>query len=154
MTEQDQTNGGAPAEPTNADREEAQRLHDDIKSRETPELIGKITEFQQAVAAEALEAGGAMLPEGLTPEIMAQASAMERRVAPTVRQVFGTCLRGMLVSAPGVPPQVLLAVVAWQMGNLLATAFNADLATTLTIRKNLKDGFADGITKAPIFRRN
>ena len=82
MTEQDQTNGGAPAEPTNADREEAQRLHDDIKSRETPELIGKITEFQQAVAAEALEAGGAMLPEGLTPEIMAQASAMERRVAP------------------------------------------------------------------------
>jgi hypothetical protein len=123
------------------------RLVDVMKSRETPELIDKITETQHKVAAEALQPE---LPPGVTAEVIAQATAMEQAAGPVVRQVIGTVLRGLLVLSPGVPPQVLLAIIAWQTGNLLAGAFQSDLATTLTIRKNIKDGFADGITKTPI----
>ena len=67
-----------------------------------------------------------------------------------IRQVIGTMMRGLMVSAPGVPPHVLLNAIAWQTGNLMAGAIQGDLATVLSLRKGFKDAFADGISKSAI----
>lgn len=67
-----------------------------------------------------------------------------------IRQVVGTMIRGLLVSCPGVPPHVILSVVAWQTGNLIADAMVADLKTQFELRKTFKDSFHDGVKQAPL----
>lgn len=71
-------------------------------------------------------------------------------IGPAVGQVIGTMIRGLLVSAPGVPPHVLLHAIAWQTGNMLASTIQADLSTLLSMRKSFKEAFHDGVTKAKI----
>jgi hypothetical protein len=115
----------------------------------SPELTEKAAKAF-ADGADGAEEQQAKLPEGVTPEVFAAATAMERKVGPVVRQVLGIVIRGLLVSSPGVPPNVLLGIMAWQTGNLLAGAFQADLGTTLMVRKQLKEGFAEGIAKTPV----
>lgn len=77
-------------------------------------------------------------------------SQLEKMIDPVVRQVVGTVVRGLLVSAPGVPPHVLLNVIARQTGSLLAGALTADLATVLQLRKGFKDAFAAGVQNEKI----
>ena len=55
-----------------------------------------------------------------------------------------------MVACPGVPPQLVLNMIAWQTGNMLAGGFQADLSSTLMVRKGIKEAFADGIAKAKI----
>ena len=66
-----------------------------------------------------------------------------------VRLVLGTLIRGLLTS-PGIPPHLLLASIAKQTGEILATAITADLPTTLSLRKQWKDAFTQAVTKAPL----
>jgi hypothetical protein len=66
-----------------------------------------------------------------------------------VRLVLGTLVRGILTSQ-GVPPHLLLASIAKQTGEILATAITADLPTTLSLRKQWKDAFTTAVTKAPM----
>lgn len=75
---------------------------------------------------------------------------LEQQVDPIVRQIVGNTIRGLLVSCPGVPPHILLNSIARQTGSLLAGAFTADLATTLSMRKGLKDAFGNAIAKEKI----
>ncbi len=77
-------------------------------------------------------------------------SQVEKMIDPVVRQVVGTVVRGLLVSAPGVPPHVLLNAIARQTGSLLAGAVTADLATVLSLRKGFKDAFAAGVQNEKI----
>jgi len=83
-----------------------------------------------------------------TPEQLATLANQLDALGGPVRQVVGTVLRGLLVSAPGVAPHVLLNVVAWQTGNLLAGAIQAELTTHFELRKGFKEAFADGIQKS------
>ena len=78
-------------------------------------------------------------------------SQLEKMIDPVVRQVVGTVVRGLLVSAPGVPPHVLLNVIARQTGSLLAGALTADLATVTAAPEGLgKDAFAAGVQNEKI----
>jgi hypothetical protein len=85
-----------------------------------------------------------------TPEMMAAAQAAANALGPIVRQAFGMMLRGTLVSSPGVHPTMILNIVAWQMGNLLAGSVSSDINTLAIVRKGIQSAFADGIQKAPI----
>lgn len=67
-----------------------------------------------------------------------------------VRQVLGVLIRGLMVSAPGVPPEVLVNAIARQTGALLATSITGDLSSVLGVRKGFKDAFADGVAKTPV----
>jgi hypothetical protein len=87
-------------------------------------------------------------PQPITPE--AAASAIEQQLDPVVRQVIGTMIRGLLVSAPGIQPHILLNSIARQTGSLLAGAVTSDLATVLTLRKGMKDAFGNGVAKEKI----
>jgi hypothetical protein len=75
-------------------------------------------------------------------------SKVEAAIEPAVRQVVGTVLRGILVSAPGVPAHMLLNAVARVTGNLLADSLAGDLQTLLRLRKGFKDAFAEGVQAA------
>ncbi len=68
----------------------------------------------------------------------------------SIRQVLTVTMRGMQATFTGIQPQVLMNMIAWQTGNLLASSFQADLAPTLMIRKGIKESFADGMEKAKI----
>jgi hypothetical protein len=83
----------------------------------------------------------------VTPEQQAQIKALNDLNGP-VRQVVGTVIRGLLVSCPNVPPHVILSVIAFQAGNLIADAIVADLSTQFQLRKGFKEAFADGIKAA------
>lgn len=76
------------------------------------------------------------------------ASKVEAAIEPAIRQVIGTMVRGLLVSAPGIPAHMVLNAVARQTGNLLADALAGDLSTLLRIRKGFKDAFAEGVQVA------
>jgi hypothetical protein len=84
----------------------------------------------------------------ISPE--AATSAIEQQLDPVVRQVVGTVIRGLLVSAPGVPPHLLLNSIARQTGSLLAGAITADLATVLSMRKGFKDAFGNGVAREKV----
>jgi hypothetical protein len=82
-----------------------------------------------------------------------QQMPIERMIAlldPAVSQVIGTMVRGLLVSAPGCPPHVILNLIAWKTGHFLADAVKADLSALLMLRKGIKDAFDDGIKKTPM----
>ena len=88
--------------------------------------------------------------QGPTMEQAAAATAHWQALSPPVRQVLGTMIRGLLVSAPGIAPHVILSVVAWQAGNLIGEALNADIASAIQLRKMFIDSFSDGVRKAKI----
>ncbi len=77
-------------------------------------------------------------------------SAQLQRLHEPLRQVIGTMIRGLLVSAPGIAPHVLLSAIAWECGNLVAGAVQGDLSTILQLRKSFKNSFDDGVAKAQI----
>jgi hypothetical protein len=86
--------------------------------------------------------------QGPSMEQLAATTAQLEALAGPVRQVIGTFMRGLLVSAPGFPPHIVLSVVAWQTGNLMAEAMQADIASAVQLRKMFMDSFSDGVRKA------
>jgi hypothetical protein len=71
-------------------------------------------------------------------------------INPAIRQVVGVMMRGLLSGCPGVPANVVLSVIAWQVGNLAADTMVADLKTQFALRKSFKDAFEDGVGKAAL----
>ena len=88
--------------------------------------------------------------QGPVSPAVAEAAAALKQIEPVIRQCVGNTLRGLLVSCPGYPPHIIINAIAWQTGNLLAGAFQADLQTAFALRKALNDAFGDGVKKAPI----
>src|SRR5277367_219390 len=84
------------------------------------------------------------------PGAPAPEQVLAAQLDPILTTVLGTMIRGLLVSVPGVRQDLLLSMVAFRTGALLAACFQGDLATLLTIRKNLKDGFDKGVKSAPL----
>jgi hypothetical protein len=70
--------------------------------------------------------------------------------APQIYQYLSIAIRGLLVSAPGADPALMMQLIAHATGHVLSCSFQADLSTVLKIRGNLKTAFADGVTKAQI----
>ena len=87
------------------------------------------------------------LPRALQPMPIDQMIAL---LDPAVSQVIGTMVRGLLVSAPGCPPHIILNLIAWKTGHFLADAVKADLSALLMLRKGIKEAFDDGIRKTPM----
>lgn len=88
-----------------------------------------------------------------TPEQGAAAQTqLEKMITPAIRQVIGTVFRGVLVSSQGVPPHVVLNVIARETGSLLAEAIQGDLMGVLKLRKDFKKAFEDGVTHAKIIQ--
>ena len=86
-----------------------------------------------------------------THEQIAQTQAILDKINPPFQQVLGVVLRGLLTSGPpGIPPHVLMNVIAYQTGSLLAHAIQADIATLAGIRRGFIECFSQGVRAAPI----
>lgn len=66
------------------------------------------------------------------------------------RQIIGVMFRGLLVSAPGIPPDALIRSVARVTGEFCATAIVGDLAPVLVHRKAIKEAFTDAVGRAKV----
>jgi hypothetical protein len=87
--------------------------------------------------------GAAAVPDA-DPAATIQAKA-QAVLDAAVRQVLGTVIRGLLVSAPGTQPHVLLNTIARVTGALCAGAVQADLQVLFQLRKGFKDAFDEGV---------
>lgn len=91
-------------------------------------------------------------PPPLSPEALALVNAQLQQVEQAVRVVVGVVMRGIVASNQGVPPQGVLSVLAWQVGNQMAEALSGDLSALTILRKSFVDAFADGVAKAKLIR--
>jgi hypothetical protein len=96
--------------------------------------------LDQPVPAAKVEAA----PGGAPPTI----DQMVQMLDPQIGVILGTVLRGIIASAPGAPAVVVMNLIAWKTGNLLAQALCADLSTHLKFRTGFKEAFADGMKRA------
>lgn len=86
---------------------------------------------------------------------VAQAQVEQKQVAliqAQVRQVLGITIRGLMVSAPGVPAHVLLGAICHETGNLCAGAVSGMLGAVMEARRGMKDAFDAGVKKAPMLQ--
>jgi hypothetical protein len=88
--------------------------------------------------------------QGPSIEQLAATTAQLEALSGPVRQVIGTVMRGLLVSAPGYAPHIVMSVIAWQAGNIMAEAMQADIASSIQLRKLFMDSFSDGVRKAKL----
>jgi hypothetical protein len=65
-----------------------------------------------------------------------------------IRIVLETMIRGMAASCGGIPPEFLLTVIAWHVGNSLADCVIAPDGHKDRYRSLLRDAFLDGMEKA------
>ena len=91
-------------------------------------------------------------PPGLPPEQMAAITAQLSQVEQMVRVAVSVMLRGIIGSAPNTPPQIVLAGIAWQVGNQMAESLAGDLSSLTILRKGFIDAFADGVQKAKLIQ--
>jgi len=81
-----------------------------------------------------------------------QAQKIEALLAAGIRQVVGTMFRGIMVSAPGVPPHVVMNLIAKESGKIMAEAVNGELAAVLQLRTGFKKMFENGVNSVPSIR--
>jgi hypothetical protein len=67
-----------------------------------------------------------------------------------ITMLVQTVFRGVMVSAPGVPPEMVVCSFAKAVGVALASSVNGDLAPMLNFRKRFKDAFSDGVASVQI----
>ena len=83
---------------------------------------------------------GATAPKVLKPE---------EQLEGLVRQTIGLLVRGLLVSTPGMPADLVLKAVCRQTGNLCAGSIQGNLTDVLMVRKGFKEAFHEGVASAP-----
>lgn len=66
------------------------------------------------------------------------------------RQIVGVMIRGILVSCPGITPDVICRSIARVTGSLLADAVRADLSLMLRHRSGIKDAFDAGVKSTKV----
>jgi len=74
----------------------------------------------------------------------------EAVVDAQLRQVIGVTIRGILVSSPGFPSDVICRSIARVTGALLCDAVHADLALMLKHRAGIKDAFKAGVDSTKV----
>lgn len=67
-----------------------------------------------------------------------------------VRNILAIVLRGIMVSSPGVSPQMVLNAICRQTGSLCAGSIAGELAGVLAHRAGFKKAFEEGVQKAPL----
>lgn len=94
------------------------------------------------------------LPSIAEPAAAAQPAFSQTKAEETldvqIKQLVGCTMRGIMASAPGIPPHLVLESIARVTGQLLAGAIQADLSTHFIARKAFKDNFVKGIGSAPM----
>ena len=101
---------------------------------------------------------GAELPSIPNEEAPPAATALATKqlsdmIDAQVQQVVGVTFRGLLVSAPGVPHNVLLPCIARAAGKMLAMSVAGNsVELTVRARKDFQDAFRDGLAKVPILQ--
>lgn len=100
-----------------------------------------------------MSANGSELPTipGYTPEQLAEASKAITAMDPEVQAIIANAVAGMVARGPqGMPPVVILNLIAWKTGNVLANSLQGDIATLAKFRKGFIEAFNEGVQKAPI----
>lgn len=70
-----------------------------------------------------------------------------------IMPAMGFMIRGMMVSAPGVPPAIILQSIARCVGQLLAMSVAGNtIEMTAKARKDFQECFHKGIVKVPILQ--
>lgn len=69
-----------------------------------------------------------------------------------VQQVMGIMIRGILVSSPGIPPNIVIPAIARACGKMLAMSITGSVEQTVKARGDMKAGFEDGLKQVPIMK--
>jgi hypothetical protein len=73
-------------------------------------------------------------------------SAIEKPIHDTL----GILVRGILVSCPGFPVEVIVTAVAYHIGNVLGESVRCELTQHMQLRANLRTAFEEGMRAAPM----
>ena len=146
-----------------ADRREVDRLRGELKSRETPELIYDLGENardeglsmvtnreKRAMSNGNGSAGAAGMMQMPTQQQIAEANALVAKISPNIKVVLTTTVRGLLTGFPGIPPHVLLSIIAAETGTIVGGALQGDLGPMMQLRNTFRDAFNEGMRKAPL----
>ena len=71
-------------------------------------------------------------------------------IAEKVPLAVKVTIAGLVQCFPGLPPQVLLGIIAHTTGQMLAGCVNGELQAMLTMRKLLKSQFEQGIQSVKV----
>ena len=96
------------------------------------------------------EKNGHTAPSVPTSEQVAVIDAQLTRVKPIIQSGVQVMIRGLLMSCPGVPPNVIATCIAFEAGHFMGQIFEGDIATIAGIRNSLKTAFQEGVQKAPL----
>ena len=74
----------------------------------------------------------------------------DEQIDVQLRQAIGFMVRGILVSAPGVPPEMIAKSIARITGELIGQAVCGDIVAVLTIRRECKENFTKSMGDMPV----
>lgn len=88
-----------------------------------------------------------------TPVPATQVAAAIASIAADVGKIMGATVRGIIVSAPAVPPTILLPEIARAAGKMLAMITDGGTVEgTVRARKEFEAAFKDGMSKVSILK--
>jgi hypothetical protein len=68
----------------------------------------------------------------------------------SITQHIGIMVRGLVMSWPGIPPDVLVQSMAKASGLALSSMLQGNLGDLLKLRLAMKNAFGDGVNRAPM----
>ena len=77
-------------------------------------------------------------------------AAAEAQLDAQLRLTIGIMFRGILVSSPGLPPDVLMKSIVRLVGEMIGNTIVGDLAPVLKLRRACKEAFEHALSKTPI----
>src|ERR1700719_752994 len=87
----------------------------------------------------------AAVAQGEAPDQSTVAARGKAALDVQVGPILGTMIRGLLVSAQGIPAHMILESIARVTGGLLADSIAGDLGPVLKLRAGFKEAFDEGV---------
>jgi hypothetical protein len=98
-----------------------------------------------------MTANGTETLPSLTPEQMAKLAEEVQKMEPEVFTVILTMVAGLIARGEGkYPPMMVMNMIAWKCGNVLANMVQGDISTNSKLRHGFIEAFREGVNKAPI----
>ena len=79
-----------------------------------------------------------------------QRVSLDEQIDQQIRQALGFMVRGILISAPGLPADAIAKSISRVVGELVGRCVVGDLTAVLTVRRECKDAFSTQLGKMPI----
>jgi hypothetical protein len=74
------------------------------------------------------------------------------QMTPLVRPAVQAVLRGVITGIAGVPPHVVMNLLAFEAGHFLGQSIQGDLTIMMNYRRQIKESFEAGCKATPLVR--